>query len=308
MITTILAAALLVAPADAEACAGIEPRIQAAAQALADRKLDEAEKILAPLESSHFLCWKVLLNLGRLRLEQGNYPRASTLSELALAWAQDNADALLFRGQMLALQNQITQAQELLTRACKLAPDNAEAHFQLGVLFDRNKRNPQAVEEFEKTVALRPADARAYDYLALNLEPMGEFERAEAAYRKGLAVNQGPFADLFLDYNYGRLLMKLNRLAESKKHLDRALELAPGVRAVNYEHARLNMRLENLKGARSDAERAVSISDSTGYVLDLQVYNLLIQIYTRLGEEELVRKYVELSRSAKVPIQSRERK
>ena len=78
------------------------------------------------------------------------------------------------RGQMLVLQNQGPWAQELLEKACKLDPNNAETHYQLGTLYDSNRRNREAVAEFEKVTQLRPNDARAYDYLALNLEPLGE--------------------------------------------------------------------------------------------------------------------------------------
>ena len=169
-------------------------------------------------------------------------------------------------------------------------------------------RHSKAVAQFEKVVALDPSNPRAYDYLALNLEPLGEIERAEDAYRKALRVNEGPLFDAFLDYNYGRFLMKQDRLSESKRHLDRALKLAPKTRAVHYEHAKLNLRRERYEAARADAERALSLSDPSGFILDLQMYYLLSRVYTRLGEEQLARKYHQLSRTAKIPIQSRERK
>ncbi len=94
---------------------------------------------------------------------------------------------------------------------------------------------------------LNPRDSRAWDYLALNLEPMGDLAGAEQAYKKGLQVNQpGRYYDAFLDYNYGRFLEKRNDLAASKQHMDRAVELAPKVRAVWYERAKLNLRTEKL--------------------------------------------------------------
>lgn len=308
MIGALLVSALLAAPGASDACAGAEAQLQEADQALAQRNMDRAGRILAPLESSHFGCWRVMLALGRLRYLQGDYRRANTYSELALLSAPENPEALTLRGQMLLLQNQRPRAQELLEKACRLDANNAEAHFQLGVLHDGNQHNPEAEAEFEKVIRLRPNDARAYDYLALNLVAMGEIQRAEAAYKKGLAVNQDPFSDSFLDYNYGRLLLKLNRLSESKEHLNRALQVAPETRAVHYELARLNLRLDNLPDARADAERALALPDLGGYILDLQVYSLLVQIYTRLGEQALARKYALLSEAASISIPARERK
>ena len=97
-----------------------------------------------------------------------------------------------------------------------------------------------------RCATLNPADARAWDYLALNLEPAGDLDGADQAYRKGLQANQpGKYHDAFLDYNYGRFLAKRNDLSASRQHLDRAVELAPQIRAVWYERARLDMRMQN---------------------------------------------------------------
>lgn len=308
MIGSLFLAAWLAAQSGSDPCAGVETPLKAAAQALAGRDLAEAARVLDPLESEYRGCWKVVLAVGRLRFEKGEYLRANTYSELALLAAPDDPEALVLRARLLLMQNQAPLARQLLEKACKLAPKHAEAHYQLGMVYDSARRNPEAVSEFEKVIRLRPNDARAYDYLALNLEPMGKIQQAEAAYRKALALNQGPLADPFLDYNYGRLLCKLNRLAECKKHLDRALEMAPGTRAVHYEHARLNLRLNHLPDARADAERALALPDPGGFILDLQVYNLLVQVYSRLGDQESARKYARLSETASVPIRARERK
>jgi tetratricopeptide (TPR) repeat protein len=120
-------------------------------------------------------------------------------------------------------------------------------------------------------------------------------------------VNKGPFFDYFVDYNYGRFLLKQNRLEESKVYLDRSLRLAPETRAVYYEHGKLNVLLHRYREARQDAERALGLADSSGFVLDLQVYYLLTTVYSRLGEQELARKYAALSRTATIPIQDRAR-
>lgn len=299
---TLLLAALV------SACAGAGPQLDQAAQALGRRDLEQAARALAPLESEYPACWKVNLALGRLRYEQGDYRHASTFSELALLSAPEDPEALVLRAQILLLGNQVTQARELLEKACRLDPGNAEAHYQLGVLHDGARRGAEALAEFEKVTRLRPGDARAWDYLALNLGQMGEIARAEAAYQKALAVNQGPLADPFVDYNYGRLLLKLNQLEEGRKHLDRALQLSPGTRAVHYEHGRLNLRLGRLQDARADAERALALPDPGGFILDLQIFNLLVQIHTRLGDEAQARKYAQLSEKSVVPVQALERR
>jgi tetratricopeptide (TPR) repeat protein len=324
-----------------ESCVGAEQQLSAATNYIERGNLDESERILTQLQASHSQCPEVVLGLGRVRaaqgdaleaqrllsrytvmvpqdarghyylawflFTQGNYQRADTISRQVLSIRADYPEGIILRAQVLLIKGQKTEAQELLQRACELAPTNAEAHFQLGSLFDGNKRHAEAVRQFEKVISLNPWDARAYDYLALNLEPLGETESAEAAYKKGLEINQKPFFDSFLDYNYGRFLLKRNRLAESQSHLDRALTLAPEARAPRYEHAKLNLRLKKYQEARLDAERALSLRDPARFILDLQVYYLLSSVYTRLGEQELARKYVELSQTTPAPVQGRER-
>jgi tetratricopeptide (TPR) repeat protein len=325
---------LLARVARAQTCAPAE----AAAKALDRGDVPAAESLLAPFETAAPPCDEIVLHLARLRAAQkqfraaedlflqyvqraprdaqghlefarflfsmGEYPRADAMAQKAVSLAPSNAQALTLAGQLLVMKGETAHGQALLEKACKIDPANAAAHFQLGALMDRAKRPAEAVAEFGKVIALQPANPRAYDYLALNLEPLGEIQKAQQAYQKALQVNDGPQFDSFLDYNYGRFLMKRNRLSESKKHLDRAVELAPRVRAVRYERGKLNFRLGKYADARNDAERALSLQDPGSVIINLQIYNLLQLIYTRLGETELARQYAELSRTTPVPLRS----
>jgi tetratricopeptide (TPR) repeat protein len=325
----------------ATACAGAEAQLRTARKALDEGALGEAGRLLTPLPSLYPRCSEILLGLARLHAAQKDpvtaqelfsrsidlapqdarpyyyfaqfylsnqqYQPADHFSEQAVLRDPAYPDALILRGQILAMKGQPAAAREILERACHLDPDNPQAHFQLGALFDSRQLHPEAVEQFERVIALRPHDASAFDYLALNLESLNEATKAESAYQKGLKVNEGPFFDAFLDYNYGRFLMKANRLVESKVHLDRALRLAPEARAAFYEHGRLNLRLQKYKEAQVDADRALSLPDPSGFVLDLQLYYLLATIHSRLGNTELAQKYAALCRTSRVPIQSQGR-
>jgi tetratricopeptide (TPR) repeat protein len=236
-------------------------------------------------------------------LDQGEVARADYLSSLALALSPDCPEALVIQGRVLTLKGRLREGREALETAVHLAPENAEARYQLGIWLYRRLAYPEAVPQFEKVVALRPRDARAHDYLALNLEALGEAERAELAYRSAMKVNEGPLRDPFFDYYYGRFLLKQNRLEEGRSHLDRAVALHPDERTVHYERGKLNLALKEYGAARRDAERALSLRDPGGLVLDLQVYYLLATVYARLGETELARKYAELARTT--PIEER---
>jgi tetratricopeptide (TPR) repeat protein len=328
----------------ASPCLEAKTQLRLAAKALDEGNVGEATRFLAPLQNRQNLypqCAEITLGLARLHalrkdtatadelfsraielaprnapayyydaqfyLSQERYQQADELSEKAVTLDPTYPDGLVLRGQILSMKGDTAAAQEMLQRACKLAPNSPDAHFQLGVFFDRRQLHPEAAEQFEKVISLRPRDPRPYDYLALNLEALSEPIKAEAAYQKGLRVNEGPLFDSFMDYNYGRFLTKVNRLAESKTHLDRARHFAPQARAVWYEHGRLNLRQQNYKEAQADAERALSLPDPSGFVLDLQVYYLLATIYSRLGDTAQAEKYAALCKTSRVPVQSQGR-
>jgi tetratricopeptide (TPR) repeat protein len=97
----------------------------------------------------------------------------------------------------------------------------------------------------------------------------------------------------------------LNRLNDSKTHLDRAVDLVPRSRAIRYERAKLNLRLRQYEIARQDAEAARELADPAGAVIDLQVFALLEQIYRRLGNAEMSAKYADLTRATPVPPRDR---
>src|SRR5438034_4220046 len=127
-----------------------------------------------------------LAYFGRFFLEQQDYMRADALSAVAVQKNPADPAALTLRGQVLVMKAQTLEAQAMLEKAVHLDPDDPEAEFQLGTIHDKTKSAPRAAECFRAVVKLNPHDARAWDYLALNLEPLGDLNGAETAYQKGL--------------------------------------------------------------------------------------------------------------------------
>jgi tetratricopeptide (TPR) repeat protein len=329
-------------PAFARQCDGARPQLKEISLKLDHADFAAAARLLRPVANSFPECPLVLLAQARTQAAEGDsdqaddtfarymtaqpddasgyayyaryllsrrqYQRADLLSSIALEKGHSLPIALAVGGQILLMKGQTNQGLDMLAEACRLDPEDAESQFEIGSIYDRIKRPADAVKHFSRAVELNPRDARAFDYLALNLEPLGEINRADLAYKKAFAVDRrGPFYDGFLDYNYGRFLAKRGDFAASKTHLDRAVELVPDVRATWYERAKLNLKMKNYPQARSDAERAESLPDPAGIIIDLQIYTLLEQIYRRLGETLLADKYAQLSRNTPPPVRKQER-
>ena len=260
------------------------------ASALADCAGSETELAGVQAELAQGRAERALARLAALTSE---YPRCAPVA-LVLA-------------EVHAMRGESREAERSFLRAGELAPDRPEPFFQLGVFYDGRQQHAKAAAQFRKVLALAPGDPQAYDYLGLSLEATGDFGRAEAAFRMGLARNRGPRRDPMLHYNYGRFLMKHGRTDEARKHLDEAVRLVPGVRAVQYERAKLAEKLGDLAAARSYAERALEIDDRGGVILDLQVHYLLARIYRALGEAELAARFTELSQRGEIPLSARRR-
>jgi tetratricopeptide (TPR) repeat protein len=215
-------------------CAGAEYQLLIASSTLNSEDTGKAARILDALEKSHPNCPEITLDRGRLLylrgeasraedafisyirlapddasgyaylaqvfLDQQEYQRADATSLQAFQKNPMNPVALAIRGQILSLKGHPDEGINLLEQACQFGPEDADAYYQLGTLYVQAKRRGDAAKEFEKSLAIVPGNARAWDYLALSLEPLGEVDRAEDAYRKGEAVNRsGIHFDGFLD-------------------------------------------------------------------------------------------------------------
>jgi len=141
----------------------------------------------------------------------------------------------------------VKEGTSLLQHACQIDPDNVDANFQLGTLYDMENRHADAVKHFERVVAINANDPTCLGLFGSEYRNVGEVDRAGEAYRKAEAVNRrGRHFDAFLDYNYGRFLMKSNQLKEAKEHLDRGRRADPKrpgglvrTRQSEFEHEEL---------------------------------------------------------------------
>ena len=217
----------------------------------------------------------------------------------------DCVPAILLRAQVAAARGDERGAESLYLRATELAPERPEPFFDLGVFYDGRQQHRRAAAQFRNVIDLSPSDPQAWDYLALSLEGAGDFDKAESAYRMGLGRNRGPRFDPMLHYNYGRFLMKMGRLTEAEKHLDEAVRLVPGTRAVHFERARLAESLADMRRALVHGKRALATPDARGVILDMQVHYLLARVHQALGNTDEARRFRTLTEDAEIPIETR---
>ena len=190
-----------------------------------------------------------MLNL-RLASEE-SVERGITLFEQALAIEPDYVDALValgsalqLRGAFLAKPDELLRSRALLERAITLAPERADAHVRLG----------QA------------------------LATAGETDAAEAAIRRGLAID----GDSSLGHSQLARLLWLGRarIDEAITHFSRAAALAPQAGYTYLQLALLQALTGDLAAAERSAQAAVDLQEKA---MSGTQGLIVVGAHTRLG-------------------------
>ncbi len=269
-------------------CSGAEAQLAQGSKALALNTPDSAENALRAVSVSNPDCPELMLQQARLAQAKGSFNEAADLFYRYTDIDPNDSRGLAYFGRFFLEQRDYVRADALSAAAVDKNPDDPVALALRGQILVMKGESSAAQSLLDKAIQI-------------------DLNDADHAYQKGLQVNQpGRFHDAFLDYNYGRFLAKRNDLSGSKRHLDRAVESTPEIRAVWYERARVDLRMQNYEQARSDAERAAACTQ-TGGIIDLQLYSLLTQVYTRLGNTELAKKYADLTRDTPAPVRGEQR-
>ncbi|RMH52469.1 MAG: tetratricopeptide repeat protein [Zetaproteobacteria bacterium] len=100
------------------------------------------------------------------------------------------------------------------------AAREGELHYEMGVNALRSGDIPVAFRELMRAQKLRPDDAEVTAALALAWRLRGDLHKAEALYRKALAIKPTPA----MHNNFGNLLLQMGRPAEAERQFRIALD------------------------------------------------------------------------------------
>lgn len=195
------------------------------AQGNAREALAHYEHVLAQRGDEPLL----LMNKGRALAADKQYADAKVTFERVLQRAPGFVAAHLELASVHWAENDFASADASLRRAIELAPEDAGTHSQIGAALQRQGLLEQAVAAYERAVELAPELPGGYVNLGMSLHELGADGRAVEVYRKGLSL-----ADTgSLHQNIGVSLFKLGILDEAAMHMERAIEMAPGL-LVNH--------------------------------------------------------------------------
>jgi tetratricopeptide (TPR) repeat protein len=140
------------------------------------------------------------------------------------AFASQESEILLARGNKYYLDGDYVKAQNELRKAAALDPTNPEIRMLLGVTYFASKDYTQAEVEFNEAVRLDPNVPRGKFYLGANDFYLGKYSEAERWLKEARAQNP---QDALVPYYLSLVSSHQNRPEEAKTQLNSASLLSP---------------------------------------------------------------------------------
>jgi tetratricopeptide (TPR) repeat protein len=142
----------------------------------------------------------------------------------------------------------------------------------------KNERYEEAVAALDRLAEIDPGDYQTYLNLGVACEHLGQFARAESAYRRGVELGAGES----LSYRgLGNFYWNRGRYGEAREAYARAVELNPEDRDARFNLAMAYLRLESDDAALPLLERLSAEIPDNG-----QVWRQLSLVYARQGRLE----------------------
>jgi tetratricopeptide (TPR) repeat protein len=146
----------------------------------------------------------------------------------------------------------------LVERATKLDSTSADAWLARAYLLALRdpRRMAGSVESFQRAITLDPYNAEAFHQYGQTLMALGRYTESLAAYRRVLDLEPDRAMTLV---PVAAIQQRQGRVIEGLRLLDSAMSAAPRVPYARATRSMLRSQVGNLKGAREDAEFALSL-------------------------------------------------
>jgi predicted O-linked N-acetylglucosamine transferase (SPINDLY family) len=216
--------------------------------------LERAVHIAAEDADSHYLLASILETTG---------PRDAEISHLQKAIAL-RPDFELARRQLIAAfvkSGRSAEATTLCDDSLAILPDSAELHFFRGNQYLHAEDKASAIESYKRTLALNPGLLDAQQTLSRLLLETGQFEEAEASYRREIELTPEHFGP---HHQLGVVLSRMMKHTGAIEQFKRAISLNPGSGASYFSLGSAytdddDASEENLAHAHASFEKAVEV-------------------------------------------------
>ncbi|MBZ0269687.1 tetratricopeptide repeat protein, partial [bacterium] len=190
---------------------------------------------------------KSLVNLGRVRLDDGRAVEAEDVAGRAVAIDPENVDAQRTLARALHTQGRRDEALAVYDTALSIDADDAWSLNNRGLILIEEERFAEAAETLTAACAADGALAVFHNNLGVALERTGRFADAEQAYAAALAIDSG----------YGKAAVSLARVEGKENEVDQAAA-APVLAGESKEDS--GVALMGSDSMTADAKPALAIA------------------------------------------------
>jgi tetratricopeptide (TPR) repeat protein len=200
-------------------------RLQEAATALDEGRLEEASRICAELIAAEPGYAAAIYLLGVIAYQSGGgIAEARELIERAITIDPHQSRFYNSRGALLYAEDNDHEAAADFRQATLLAPDDSMAWNNLGNALLRLGQVEEAEQAFRRALSRQPAPVAAINNLGLALKRRGQIDKALICFREAM-LHDPSYVDAH--FNMGELLYQMDELAGAEDYFRRAMELDP---------------------------------------------------------------------------------
>jgi tetratricopeptide (TPR) repeat protein len=253
--------------------------------ALSKRDYDDAERVLITAIHDNPKTPRLLTFLGSVYFLAGSYLECAVAMKKAEVLAPlSDPDRFMLAMAYIVLGHS-DWAKPEIERLIKLEPRKALYYYWLSRVDYDLRLYAGGVVAGQKAAALKPDFIRAYDNVGLCEEALGNYQEARQAYSKAehlnlQAVPPSPWPPLEL----GTLLLRLNRFADAKKEIEKALSIDPRFPEAHYRLGRVLEHEGNDTEAEAQYKRAIALKPNFA-----GPHYALARLYDRLGKTQRAR-------------------
>ncbi len=266
-----------------EACPSNRVLLLEEARALTgQRKFDEAIETANEFLNEEPGSVPGLLVLANALFMDQQWEKCGEILDKVLALQPDNTTALLLKGNNEYFLGNTGAAEKALQRLLDLNPEDVDAAYMLGRIYYMDNRAEYAMGMFQRVLRLDPKHYKAWDNLGLCYDALGQTDMAIRHFLTAIKLVEKDHPEYEWPYaNLADLLLRQNRYEEAYGAATQAVKRNP-YRARNFFlGGKALVKLGRLEDARKWLERSVALDPDFPDSL-----YALAQLYIKLGEKE----------------------
>lgn len=175
------------------------------------------------IASNQTVSFESELALGRLYRVNGQYEKAETHLNKAKLIKPESSEVFISLADLYTKLDQSDKAESLYQQAISLELGNWKNYYDYGVFLFNSGRYQDAISQFNKVILINNSTAMAYNALGAVYYMLLNFEQANIAWSKSLAIK--PTALTFS--NLGTVLFFMQRFENSAEMYLQGAELSP---------------------------------------------------------------------------------